>query len=427
VRRLLAPALALLTLALLLGAGADEPPMTNEEVVRRVAAGEDPASIEADVARRLPAFDLSDEMRAELLRAGVSERLLGAMERRAREAAPPEAPKPPEPLPPVTAGLRLVASEEAITLSRNLGPQRVAELDLPAGALQADALALVAACVASGHRDPPYARWPEGTLPKKTVKGARPLAVVQGVPSGERRLRVPLRPAVEVPLTPGVSHDVLLVLLVRSGGRWGLLGLAELRGARVAEGGWKDVPLEVRSLPGSRVGLEMRSPSDAALPDLPRSQGWARGASLAAAGVRSGAAVSPDGRKRLVVGPESLRLEIEGRQVPEVELPRDGEVEVLWAPDSNAVAVTTGGAQEPVTRAWRIEPDEAVHAIPLDGTPGTFALAFPDGGGRLLLASRRDGRLTGAIVRVSDGTVAGRLTELELRTRFKDRLGPRLR
>ena len=50
---------------------AADTPMTEDEVVRRLSAGESVDAVLADVQRRPPAFDVSEDMLAELRAAGV--------------------------------------------------------------------------------------------------------------------------------------------------------------------------------------------------------------------------------------------------------------------------------------------------------------------------------------------------------------------
>ena len=80
----------LATLLLAAALAAADTPMTDDEVVRRVAAGESADAILADVQRRPPAFDVSEDMLRELRAAGVPEALLQAMIARAKAAAPKE-------------------------------------------------------------------------------------------------------------------------------------------------------------------------------------------------------------------------------------------------------------------------------------------------------------------------------------------------
>ncbi|HEX4825713.1 MAG TPA: hypothetical protein VFV19_15530 [Candidatus Polarisedimenticolaceae bacterium] len=86
----------LLAVALLL-APAETAPMTNEDVVRMVAAGAAEAAILDEVRSRPAAFDVSDDMVDELKVAGVPPAVITAMKARAREAAPPPPPPPVRP------------------------------------------------------------------------------------------------------------------------------------------------------------------------------------------------------------------------------------------------------------------------------------------------------------------------------------------
>jgi hypothetical protein len=104
---------------------------------------------------------------------------------------------------------------------------------------------------------------------------------------------------------------------------------------------------------------------------------------------------------------------------------------VLWSSDSRVVALTAGSSAASAVAAYRIEIDDAVHplalAASLRAVPALAAVTFPAEGSRLLVVIREGGRLTGFLVNTTDGTIASRSTELEVRARWGDRLGPRLR
>jgi hypothetical protein len=201
--------------ALLLAAAvaAADTPMTDDEVVRRLSAGESVEAVLADVQRRPPAFDVSEDMVAELRHAGVPEAVLQAMIARAAAAAPavpkeeppapgqaPAVPSPAAPPRPM-AELRLTPAELTVAVSRRIDPQLLAELELPAGALEADALALAVFCTSHGHDDPGVLRWPEGRVPKELAK-ERLLAFFPATEASRQgsKLRVALPNPMVVPL-----------------------------------------------------------------------------------------------------------------------------------------------------------------------------------------------------------------------------------
>jgi hypothetical protein len=419
---------ALLAALLLLAAEAPAPPappMTDEEVVRRVLAGEAVEAILADVRTRPASFDVSEEMLAEMRRAGVPEALLAAMTARAAEAPAVEEPAPAAP----TAALRLRTESPDFTVPRLLGPQLVAELELPAGALEADAAALAVLCTTERGQHPREAalRWPEGRIPER-LKKARLLVFRPAVESGRsgKSLRVDLGPEVTVPLAADVSHDVLVALLARAGGVWVVLGGDEIHGVRPAAAAPALADLTIKRVSGPIVRVAVRRPEDGGLPELLRDGlGFAKDAARGARGV----AFSPDGRKRVRLTPEGGSIDIEGREVPGVRTPAAPEVEVLWSSDARVVALTRTTPDGTAVDLFRIEVDEAVHALPLPGDlpAQVAALAFPEEGARVLLVGRREGQLVGWLLRTADGSVAARYTELEVRARWKDRLGKRLR
>jgi hypothetical protein len=98
-RRLLALSIAAAATAWLAAAAlglraTEEPtpplPLGNEEVVRMVAAGTAEADIVATIRDRPPAFDVSEDMLAEMKLAGVPEAVLAAMKAREAQVAPKE-------------------------------------------------------------------------------------------------------------------------------------------------------------------------------------------------------------------------------------------------------------------------------------------------------------------------------------------------
>jgi len=70
-----------LLLAMVLAAAVAVSPLTNEDVVRWVAAGKPQAEILNEIASRPPAFDVSDDMLAELRLAGVPEPVIAPSRR----------------------------------------------------------------------------------------------------------------------------------------------------------------------------------------------------------------------------------------------------------------------------------------------------------------------------------------------------------
>jgi hypothetical protein len=269
-------------------------------------------------------------------------------------------------------------------------------------------------------------------MPKELEQG-RLLAffpATEGSSSGGK-LRVSLPSPMVVPLLAGVSHDVLVAAVMRAGGVWVVLTQDALHGARAVAGSFTAADLRVKKVNGF-PRLTVRRPVDATVPELPRGTGWSKeGWFHAQREAGTWGAFSPDGRKQLRVGRDGVTLQIEGEPAPGLAFSPPGDAEVLWSPDSRIVALTYASALGSSVAAWKIEPDDAVHAIPLAETlrtvPSVAAVTFPGEGSRLLLVSREGGRLTGFLVNTWDGTIASRSTELEVRARWGDRLGPRLR
>ena len=78
--------LVLLAAVLLAGAAGPAPqdPLTNEEIVRRVASGEGARTILEAIAARPPGYDLDPDLLDEMVRAGVPRTVIEAMKSRGR-------------------------------------------------------------------------------------------------------------------------------------------------------------------------------------------------------------------------------------------------------------------------------------------------------------------------------------------------------
>ena len=232
-RSKLLAATALLLVSLGPAVAADpEPPMDEDEVVRRYVAGESVETIVRDIARRDPQFDLSSEMLEELRHAGVPEALIEAMRERQAEqerdaAEPPEAQAAP-PAPRLTVTLtQKNGGTSKVSIGKHVDPQLAAEWKLgnaPEDRVFAD-LALYLACRTADHvPDHWRSKSPLGrdffSMPRH-----RMLVFVAGSSNaGEQgrgsRVRLELPPAIEFELEPGVAHDLSLGLAVQVGGRY---------------------------------------------------------------------------------------------------------------------------------------------------------------------------------------------------------------
>jgi hypothetical protein len=224
-----------LLLAVVLAAAAAASPLTNEDVVRWVAAGKPQAEILNEIASRPTAFDVSDDMLAELRLAGVPEPVVAAMRARQAETTPP-----PVSDRPARGKVRLVlsfAETPKLTAPKRASSGLAERLKLPSGA---DAtvvhdLAVFLACVTPEHvpdqwrTKSPLGRDLEGVprhemllfLPGDTPDGAAPSVMVP-----ER---------MEAEVDDLEAHDLVLGVAARIGDRWRVLALAKRGGVKVAK------------------------------------------------------------------------------------------------------------------------------------------------------------------------------------------------
>lgn len=224
--------------ALVVAASVAVSPLTNEDVVRWVAAGKPQSEILQEVAARPAAYDLSDEMLSELRLVGVPEAVIAAMRARQAETAPPS---PPPAERPARGKVRLrVAFAETRKLSV---PKRASEslaekLRLPSGeeARTVHDLAVFLACVTPEHvpdqwrTKSPLGRDIEG-MPRHEmllfVPGDTP---DQGAPS----VTVPAR--IEADVDDLEPHDLVLGVAARIGDRWRVLAIAKRAKAKIEAG-----------------------------------------------------------------------------------------------------------------------------------------------------------------------------------------------
>ena len=226
--------------------GAAEPPLTNEEIVRRVAAGEAEESLLEAIKSRPPAFALDDEMLEELALAGVPASVVAAMKAREAEVSP--APPPPERLRP--GRVRVIVELDRRTLRvpdyANEDLKDRLNLSREVAARRVDDLAVFLACGSAVHIPD---QWRSKTPLGRDLSGVarhEMLAFVAGdTPSGSApRIKLPERIEAEVDdLEP---HDLILGVAARIGDRWVELASARLEKRKVAEG---DAPLAARIKP----------------------------------------------------------------------------------------------------------------------------------------------------------------------------------
>lgn len=193
--------MALLAVSLLAASGgtAAPPPLTDEDIVRMLAAGRSSEEIVRAIEAGTAAFDLSDEMVAEMRLAGVSDRVVEAMRKRQAETSPP-APRP-EPgtrsseVPRPVIRVRLSARRGALHAPDRADDDtaRALRLDPTPEARTITGVAVFLACTTADHvPDQWRAKSPLGrdfvSMPRHEMLALR--ASVTHVPGG-RAARVP--------------------------------------------------------------------------------------------------------------------------------------------------------------------------------------------------------------------------------------------
>jgi len=260
----------LLLAAVAPSAGADpEPPLTDEDVVRLYVSGTPTEEILRAIAEREPGYDLSPEMLEELRNVELPETLIQAMlgrvaaqrERREREAAAARA----ETAPVLTLHLnRDRGGGISVRIKAKIDPQLAAEMELgnaPEDRVFAD-LALFVACITPDHvpdqwrLDSPLGRDFEH------ARRHRLLAFVSGADAeGEEGgtghgVRLDTPPSIEIPLEPGVVHDLWVGLAVLIGGHYRVVASDVRHDVLLGEDGLElDAKVRGGSIPRFRVSL----------------------------------------------------------------------------------------------------------------------------------------------------------------------------
>ena len=218
---------ATLALALaVLFAAAPASPLTNEDIVRLVVGGTPQAEILETIAARPAAFDLSDDMVAELKLAGVPDAVLAAMRARQTETAP--APAPERPRRGMVKLEVALSGPETLTAPKRASGALVENLRLPAAddARAVHDLAIFLACATPEHvpdlwrSKTPLGRDLEGT-PRHEMLRFQAGDTADGA-----------KPALKLPATIDAevddieAHDLVLGIAARIGDRWRVLALA---------------------------------------------------------------------------------------------------------------------------------------------------------------------------------------------------------
>jgi hypothetical protein len=225
---------ALVACGLLAVVAAGDEPMTEEDVVRMFVAGHAAEEIEREIERREPGFDLSPEMLDELRNVELPERLIRAMIR-ARDAQepPPEpartpaVPAPPEPTLRIRLNPGREGSTPTVSVRARVDPQFAAEWELgnaPEDRAFAD-VALFLLCSTADHvPDQWRLRSPLGrdfeAAPRHKMLEFVGGASGEAYNEGGRRIKLKLPDLLEIPLEPGVPHDLMLGLALQIAGRY---------------------------------------------------------------------------------------------------------------------------------------------------------------------------------------------------------------
>ena len=209
-----------------------EPPMAEEEVVRRYVTGESVEAIVRDIERRDAQFDLSSEMLEELRLAGLPEALIEAMRERQAKQEPAVADAAEAQAAALAPQLRVTLSREnggssEVSIGKHVDPRLAEEWNLgnaPEDGVFAD-LALYLVCRTQDHVPDHWRnKSPLGrdffSMPRHRMLAFVAGSSNAGQEGGGSRVRLELPPAIEVDLKPDVAHDLTLGLAVQVGGRY---------------------------------------------------------------------------------------------------------------------------------------------------------------------------------------------------------------
>jgi hypothetical protein len=229
---------ALLLALLLATAAADVTPLSNEDVVRWVAAGKPQVEILREIAARPAAYDVSDEMLSELRLAGVPEPVIAAMRARQAELAPAS---PPPADRPARGKVRLTlafANPKKLSVGKHASEPLAEKLKLPPGdeARAVHDLAIFLACVTAEHvpdqwrTKSPLGRDLEG-MPRHEM-----LLFVPGDTPDGGTPSVTVPPTIEADVDDLEPHDLVLGVAARIGDRWRVLAIDKRAKAKIEAG-----------------------------------------------------------------------------------------------------------------------------------------------------------------------------------------------
>lgn len=227
---------ALALAVLLLAESAPASPLTNEDVVRLVAGGTPQAEILRTIEARPAAFDVSDDMVAELRLAGVPDAVLAAM--KAKTVATSPAPAPERPRRGVVRLEVALSGPGTLAVPKRASEALAEQLRLPNedAAREVQDLAIFLACVTPEHvpdlwrGKTPLGRDLEGTprhemlrfVAGDTATGAKPTLAVPATLDAE--------------IDDIEAHDLVLGVAARIGDRWRLLAFEKRPKVKVEPG-----------------------------------------------------------------------------------------------------------------------------------------------------------------------------------------------
>jgi hypothetical protein len=209
-------------------------PMSNEDVVRMVAAGSPESEVLDAVRTRPSAFDVSEEMIQELRLAGVPESVLTAMKARAVPPAPPAADRPPR----GTVRIAVTLGAKTLKCPAYADEDLKTRLHLPKETeeRQVKDLAVFLACTTSEHvPDLWRGKTPLGRDMTGTSRHEMLLFVAGDTPEGKPPSLV-LPDALRADVDDVEPHDLVLGVAARIGDRWYTLSSTKPLKVDVAKG-----------------------------------------------------------------------------------------------------------------------------------------------------------------------------------------------
>jgi hypothetical protein len=258
-------ALALLALPASVPAGATEAPspLTNEDVVRMVSQGRPEAEILRIIAASAVDFELDPDMREELRRAGVTEKILGAMRER-QAVAGIRRPEIPAPTPgEVPSGELLVSfapmdekdakKGASFQMVRKVPQWAIRELGMDEKA-EVEELALFVACTTPAHVPD---HWQDRTKLKEFSRH-RMLAFRPGSHPGKEKkfemlsLDIPESLTIQV---PAGRHRLSVGVAAKVGPDWRAIVSDQRDGVSIQEGGTTRLLVKIQ---GQWTGSRMR-------------------------------------------------------------------------------------------------------------------------------------------------------------------------